>query len=62
MDGFYNGGAPGNPMLPYKIYNIILPSNCNLSTVKLEIIKVDGNYINRTLNIKPAPPSCRWNK
>ncbi len=56
IDGFYTQGSPGNPLLPSKIYNIILPSNCNLSTVKLEIVNIDGNYLNESFNIPPAPP------
>ncbi len=56
INGFYNGGSPGNPKLPYKSYNILLPSNCNLSTINLKIIKIDYEYINKTLNIPPAPP------
>jgi hypothetical protein len=56
IDGFYTQGSPGNPILPSKTYNIVLPSNCNLSTVKLEIIEIDGNYLNKSCNIPPAPP------
>jgi hypothetical protein len=60
MDGFYTQGSPGNPMLPSKAYTIILPSNCNLSTVKLEIIEIDGDYLNGSFNIPPAPPMVTY--
>ena len=56
MDGYHTHGSPGNPLLPSKTYNILLPSNCNLSTVKLEIVEIDGNYLNGSFNIPPAPP------
>ncbi|WP_048055585.1 NosD domain-containing protein [Methanotorris igneus] len=56
IDGFNNGNSPGNPMLPYKQYDILLPLNCDLSSVKLEIVETEGCYINKTLNIPPAPP------
>ena len=56
MRGFYELKDPGNPILPVKYYNILLPTNCNLSTVKITIVSVEGGYINKSLNIPPAPP------
>ena len=29
MDGFNTYNSPGNPILPYKIYDIIVPPYCN---------------------------------
>ncbi|MDY6906594.1 MAG: C25 family cysteine peptidase, partial [Thermodesulfobacteriota bacterium] len=55
MAGFPSGGAPGNPELPGRVYNIALPPHANFKALQLHITSVDKENLPGTYDIGPAP-------
>ena len=58
MPGFDSSGSPGDPQLPHKIYNILVPPDTILSSLRLHIIQVEPEILEGIYNIKPAPPAA----
>jgi len=55
MNGFYTRGLPGELMLPSKVWDIVLPNNCDLSTVEIRIVEKSGKFLKGEYDIPPAP-------
>lgn len=55
MKEFYATSSPGDPYLPFRIYDIVVPPNIDWKTIKLnfktETVEIPGKH-----KIKPAPP------
>ncbi len=62
MPGFPNSGSSGNPQLPAKIYEIALPPDTDLSSVKVTVSNVVTEELPRTYDLKPVPPAMTYNK
>ena len=56
MEGFSSTSSPGDPMLPHKVYNILLPPDIVWSSLKLKIVSAQTSTLEGTYDIKPAPP------
>ena len=56
MVDFSTIGAPGNPQLPCKIYNIALPPTANFQKLTIQIQSIDQEILPGTYDIAPAPP------
>jgi len=54
MEGFGMTSSPGDPMLPHKVQDILLPPDVIDSTVKLRIVSAQKRTLDGTYNIKPA--------
>jgi hypothetical protein len=60
MKDFATTESPGDPMLPHKIQDILLPADVLESTVKLNIISTQKRILDETYDIKPAGPAVAW--
>ena len=60
IDSFYLSGFPGDPLLPQKIYNIALPPNIDVESLKLDIQVLEEEELEGTYQIAPAPPATTW--
>jgi hypothetical protein len=54
MESFAMTDSPGDPMLPHKVQDILLPPDVIDSTVKLNIVSVKTRLLEGTYNIRPA--------
>jgi hypothetical protein len=55
MDGFSNRVVTGDPMLPQKNFDVLLPPNADVSSVQLRMISTKAMVLEGTYNIKPSP-------
>jgi len=56
MDGFSTLMSPGEPMLPFQIYQIALPPDADPATLKLDVIRFVEEEMPRVYRVAPAPP------
>ena len=56
MTGFSPSGAPGDPQLPCRIYNIALPPTTNFEGLTIQVQSADRELLPGTYDIVPAPP------
>ena len=57
MAGFSSTDSPGDPMLPHKVYNIIVPPDVIGSSLQLKVVSAEIRTIEGTYDIKPAGPA-----
>jgi hypothetical protein len=55
MEGFSIAASPGDPMLPHKVYNILVPPEVLWSSLQLKIISAETRVLDGTYEIKPVP-------
>jgi hypothetical protein len=55
MEGFSNRVVTGDPMLPQKNFDVLLPPNADVSSVQLRMISTKAMVLDGTYNIKPSP-------
>lgn len=60
MEGFIPSGSPGNPMLPYRVYNLALPINVNWRSLRMKISHIDEQELEGEYYIEAAPPAATW--
>ncbi len=62
MDGYDPMASPGDPMLPHKIYRLLVPPNVDISTVRLSVIEESISPVasSSACEIEPAPPIATW--
>ena len=60
IDGYKRGGAPGNPMLPSKVFNILLPPDILWNSLQLTIVNVEDEILSGTYEIRPAAPDAAY--
>jgi len=58
MEEFPLTSSPGDPMLPHKLHDILLPPDALESTVELNIVSAKTCTLDGTYNIKPAENFC----
>jgi hypothetical protein len=56
LDGFDSSGEPGNPELPTKFLDVLLPPDVNTSTVAIDVLRDENYEVNVTAEVMPAPP------
>lgn len=61
MEGFYNTSSPGDPVLPYNIYNIALPPDVDWSSVKVTSVRISSEHLAGIYSIRPGAPDMTWN-
>lgn len=49
---------PGDPDIPYRHFQVLLPSNADLSSIKINTEKLTWKKEERFYNVKPAPPAA----
>jgi hypothetical protein len=55
MDGFSERVDTGNPMLPQKTFNVLLPAEFDESSLQLKIVSAKTQVLEGTYDIKPSP-------
>ena len=60
MTGFTSMSSPGNPKLPHKIFNIVVPPDIDWTSLKLEIINISTEKLPGVYNIEPVQPDVAW--
>lgn len=56
VEGFNLRGAPGDPLLPVKEYNILLPPDADFSTVRLTVAHLVSEDLPGSFEVRPAAP------
>ena len=56
IDGFSTTSSPGDPMLPYKIYQLALPPDAVPASINIEITRRVEVEMPRTYRVAAAPP------
>ena len=56
MEGFYSSTSYGDPILPYKVLDILLPPDVVWPSVRYQVVDMQTEILQGTYNIKPAPP------
>jgi len=56
MEGYRLTAAPGNPLLPFKVFNILVPPDIIWSTLELSIKGIVSELLPGTFNIRPGSP------
>ncbi len=49
---------PGDPDIPYKHFQVLLPANCDMKSLRLDISNIQWRNLPEKYNVKPAPPSA----
>lgn len=60
MNNFSALLSPGDPILPLKRYNILIPPDAQGSGIKLEIVSSEMQVLEGTFDIMPASPLMSW--
>ncbi|MEM3658984.1 MAG: C25 family cysteine peptidase [Thermoproteota archaeon] len=56
LDDFYTSIDPGNPQLPFKTLDVLLPPNVDTGSVSVQILQDKSLEMNVTKILAPAPP------
>ncbi|MBN1592203.1 MAG: hypothetical protein JW941_03005 [Candidatus Coatesbacteria bacterium] len=48
--------SPGSPMLPHKVYNVALPPDVVLDSIRLSIVEITESALSGVFDIAPTPP------
>ncbi|MEM2930172.1 MAG: C25 family cysteine peptidase [Thermoproteota archaeon] len=56
LEGFHSSGEPGNPELPRKFLDVLLPPNVNTSSIAIDILLDESYEVNVTMEVAPVPP------
>jgi hypothetical protein len=56
-EGFHTRFSPGEPLLPRNIYNIAVPPNASLESVKLKIVSSTPRVLEGAYDMAPAGPN-----
>jgi hypothetical protein len=60
VEGFDPFGAPGDPALPGKIYNVAVPPDVSWESVTVEVLRAEAAELPGSHEIAPAPPPVTW--
>lgn len=56
LDDFYSSIDPGNPELPFKTLDVLLPPDVDIDTIALQIPQDRSYEMNITREVAPSPP------
>ena len=56
MTGFSPNISPGDPMLPHKVFNILVPPDIIWSSLSFNVVSADTVVLDGTYDIAPSPP------
>ena len=62
MGGFRTAGSPGDPLLPQRSYNVLLPPDVVWESLRLNTIELEEETLPGTYDIAPAPPCRSWSR
>jgi len=54
LAGYNNFGVPGEPFLPYKVFNYALPPEVGFGSLTVKIVDIQTEVLEGSYNIKPA--------
>jgi hypothetical protein len=60
IEGFDPLGAPGDPALPGRVYNIAVPPDVDWDSLTVEVLGVETSVLPGSYEIAPAPPFATW--
>ena len=60
IDGYKSMGAPGNPMLPSKVFNVLLPPDVVWDSVELTVVDIETEVLTGTYRVEPAAPDAAY--
>ena len=60
LPGFASAGSPGNPLLPYRVYNVALPPEGDWRDLKVRVVRAEVEDVPGTFTVAPAPPAATW--
>ena len=60
MEGFPLAVSAGDPMLPHKVYNILVPPDILWSSLDVRIISTKTRTLEGAYDVKPAGPDVAW--
>jgi len=60
MEDFALFISPGDPMLPHKVHDVLLPPDIVPSSLDLKITSIKTRTLDGTYDIKPATPYVTW--
>ena len=60
LEGYQAAGAPGDPLLPVKAYNIALPPDVIPESVQAQVIDAKTVELEASAPVAPAPPGVMW--
>ena len=58
--GYRLGGLPGDPMLPSKVFNVLVPPDIVWDTLKLAVGNVETEILSGSYQIRPAAPDAAY--
>ncbi|MEM2088598.1 MAG: C25 family cysteine peptidase [Thermoproteota archaeon] len=56
LDDFYSSVDPGNPQLPFKTLDVLLPPNADINSITIQISRDESREMNITGEVAPSPP------
>jgi len=56
LEGFQSLGEPGNPELPVRFLDVLLPPDVDPGSIAIDILLNEGFEMNVTMEVMPAPP------
>ncbi len=62
IEDFTSTSSPGDPILPHKIFNILVHPDIDWSTINIDIITSKITTFTGIIDIKPAEPICTWDE
>lgn len=60
VEGYTDGGNPGEPVLPSQIFNVLVPPDVNWSSLELKVTEVETETLPGTYNIGPMVPDSAY--
>jgi hypothetical protein len=60
MEGFSLSSSPGDPVLPYRVYDIAVPADADLSSLEVKVISEEKSTLGGTYDIGPGAPDAAW--
>jgi hypothetical protein len=55
MEGFSQSASTGNPVLPHKVFDLLVPPDTMFNSTRLQVLSSDPIVLSGTYDIKPAP-------
>jgi len=56
LEGFQSLGEPGNPELPVRFLDVLLPPDADPGSIAIDILLNEGCEMNVTMEVMPTPP------
>jgi len=60
MDGYEIRGGPGNPKLPSKVFNILIPPDIIWDSLELVMVESQSEILPETYKVMPGTPDAAY--